>query len=164
MNRRGSALLVTLMINLCLVLLALGLLEKSKGQYGASAAVILEEKARALAWAGLEDCRLKVCRDPLFPPHSDDGQDRFSYVEALYDLDEVTVTGYYRVEIDHDKLSSDAVLRVHSTGLVGPPDKPEAMVRLSGDLDMSETLRGSSPAVPNPDLGKWIQQSDDGSW
>ncbi|MFN8611721.1 MAG: hypothetical protein U0931_29520, partial [Vulcanimicrobiota bacterium] len=53
-----------------------------------------------IAQAGFEDARVKLQKDPLFPPPSDPAQRSFCYSERYLDLDGLTVIGQYSVTID----------------------------------------------------------------
>lgn len=154
MRRRGSALVVTLLMSLCILALALGLFEQSKELYRGASDLTAGERARAIAWAGLEDARLKLAMDPDFPPRLAVDQNRFSYGEPFDELDGSPL-GFYQVELDTTWSQTHRVMRVGSVGLLGSLDNPLARVRLTADLDLEEARSTRF---------RWIHFQDGGTW
>lgn len=154
MTRRGSALIVTMLMSVCIFSLAMGLFEQSKECYRGASDLTAGERARALAWAGLEDARLKLALDPDFPPTLAAGQPRFCYSEELPELDGSPL-GFYQVQLDASWRDSHDLMRITSVGLLGSLDQPTARVQLSADLDLS-------PARPT--LFQLVHFQDGGTW
>lgn len=154
MRRRGSALVVTLLMSLCILALALGLFEQSKELYRGASDLTAGERARAIAWAGLEDARLKLGLDPDFPPRLALGQTRFSYGEPFDELDGSPL-GSYQVELDATWSQDHRVMRVRSVGVLGALDNPTARVRLTADLDLDASRSSRF---------RWLHFQDGGTW
>ncbi len=112
----------------------MGLMTSQVSNYRGVKAVEDAAQALSLAQAGLEDARLKLERDLDFPPKGDPGQTLFTYSEDV--LIGAQRVGSYRISIDTALQSTDYdMIRVTSTGLVGPGEGPTAQRTLRIDLD-----------------------------
>ncbi|MFN8608948.1 MAG: hypothetical protein U0931_15550 [Vulcanimicrobiota bacterium] len=101
----------------------------------ASAAAIYSQQALALAEAGMEDARLKLQKDLLFPPGSED-QMIFSYVEEL-PSPVSALAGSYQVTIDKSHRDPPyQVIVVTACGYLGPRDRPLGRRKLSAEYDL----------------------------
>lgn len=147
MKRRGMLLVVALLVLGVALLAGMGLMTSQVSNYRGVHSAEDSAMALCLAQAGLEDARLKLERDPLFPPHGDGNlvepdtgskpqeQSLFTYSEDLF-LDGQRA-GSYRVSIDSSFAAGYQFLRVTSNGLVGPTESPSAQRVLKVDLDIS---------------------------
>lgn len=143
-----------MMMSLCILALAFGLFEQSKELYRGASDLTAGERARAIAWAGLEDARLKLAMDPEFPPTLALDQNRFAYSEPMAELDGSDL-GFYQVEVDCRFRDSHEIVRITSVGMLGRLDEPAARVRLSADLDVSESRPTLHQLVHFQDAGTW---------
>lgn len=159
MKRRPQAFILALSLLLCVLLLVLGVgfLGKRAAQSAATASEALALRARALAEAGLEDCRVKLEKDMFFPPPGDEEQLIFSYSEPVYSLLDGSLEGLYMVTLDLTRRSAPdppdpifpSVIHVTSTGSLGDDaDHPRAVVTLRMEVDLDEGKR--SPTVTDP--------------
>ncbi len=161
--RRGSTLVMVLLISLVLLLLGLGFLSKRSSQYAGARAVEDAARARALALAGLEGARARLSRDLAFPPPGDVDQLVFEYSENVFDRDGVTPVGAYVVRVDSTYAGEPTwLLRIRSTGLVGSAEHPRARRQLTAEVDLSPTVRGGTAV--NPSFFKIINWVDQGSY
>lgn len=161
--RRGFLLIASLLLCLVLLALGMGLLGSRSRQYDASRAAGKAAQARALAEAGLEDTRVKLMKDFDFPPLGADDQALFGYRETVADIGGAEVLGGYVVTVDTThKAPPYYVLVISSLGYVGSPENPEAMRKLSAEVDICEVNRKTGTA-PNPNLLQVINFRDEGS-
>ena len=162
-GERGSMLIISLLLSLILLLMGICFLTVKTLQYQGGALTGRFAAASALAETGMEDARIKLEKDPEFPPPGDEDQAIFSYSEEFYDIDEVTRAGTYTVTIDSTyKDSPYKILKITSYAIVGTIDDPLAMRRITSELDISPTMR-DNPAVPNPNYFKYINWQKSGS-
>lgn len=156
--KRGSALIVTLLM--CALLLVAGgtLLAARAGTYRGVKASALSATARELAMAGLEETRVRLVHDYNFPPQAAEDQPEYQVVEQVLAPDGVEVAGYYmvRLEVSH-KYDPYRFIEVESLGLVGSLTEPRARRLLRATLD----LRGD--AASNPTFFRWLRIVDEGS-
>lgn len=132
MTRRriaGSTIVVALLITVVLVTVAVSLLRARLGQRSVANARFGEAKAEMLAWAGLEDARVKLMNSRNFPPTGTFGSTSFSYSGQLRDPSGVVV-GTYFVEVDLAQ-KDKAVIR--SSARLADQSEPSLMMR--GELD-----------------------------
>ncbi|MBX3172196.1 MAG: hypothetical protein KF760_32625 [Candidatus Eremiobacteraeota bacterium] len=147
MRRRGMLLIVALLVLGVALLAGMGLMTSQVSNYRGVHSAEDAALALCLAQAGLEDARLKLERDALFPPHGDgnlvdpdDGakpqeQSLFTYSEDMFwDAKRI---GCYRVSIDSSFAAPYQFVRVTSNGLVGPAEAPTAQRVIKVDLDIS---------------------------
>ncbi len=138
-SQRASLLVLTLLV--CALLLVLGaiFLASRASDYSAAKANAQAVQARALAWAGLEDARLKFLYDYNFPPKAAEDQPEYEVVEAVTDP-EGEVVGYYCVTIRQDTADDPVnLLVVESTGILGSLEKPQGRRKLVGLFDLRPT-------------------------
>lgn len=136
MRRRGSSLIVVMLITLILFSLGVGLLSKRHLQYKGSYQATYAVQARALARAGLEDARAKLTADYRFPPQPDDGGKVFSYNEEVRDLDG-NLVGHYTVSIDFSLQAPPfSILRVTSVGAAGQMLAPTARAKMYAEFGL----------------------------
>lgn len=163
MKRRGSMLVVALLLSLLFLVLGMGFLTQRVTQYRGAFRVAEATQALACARAGLEDVRTKLNLDFAFPPPAADDQPIFSYTELLTDLGSTTPVGSYTVTVDSTyRTAPFGVLRITVVGSAGDPQQPLARRKLYAELDVMTVLR-DDPYTPNPDLFEFIQVVDLGS-
>lgn len=163
MSRRGVVLVAVLLILALLVIFGLVMLSKESAHFEAARRDAFSAQAFELAMAGLEDARVKLDKDYHFPRSNGSEQVLLSYSEVVYDLDEVTELGSYRVTIDQRWQNENyQVLRITSVGYAGPASQIKANRRLVVYLDTAAELRGA-PGTPNPNYFEFINFEDRGS-
>lgn len=128
-----------LLITTILATLALAILSQRVTQRSLVKARFLQSQARALAWAGLEDARVKLMKSPSFPPNQMAAVSTFSYSESFLD-DDGTRVGTYHVEVDQ-RFAGEATIR-STAWLQG---ESAASLTLRGELDLAL----ERPAVEN---------------
>lgn len=144
LRRRGTVLIVVLLVTLILFSLGVGLLGKRTLQYKGAYQNSLAVQARALARAGLEDVRAKLHHDYRFPPQSDEGGKSFSYTEEVQDLGG-TVVGSYTVDIDLSLVTPPfKILRVTSVGTAGAMGSPSARCKMYGEIGLDSGRDGTA--------------------
>ena len=161
-KRAGFLLVSTLLILSVLLIAGFGLLTSQEARYAAVGRSAEIAQAKAMAMAGLEDCRLKIQNDMNFPPEMGPGQTSFSYKESL-PLPTVPATlANYQVLIDTSHaIPPYLVIVVTSIGSMGPDNRPTAQYSLKAEIDISEVIRGS--ATPNPKYCKFTHIEDESS-
>jgi len=123
--------------------------------------------ARQLAVAGMEDARVKLCKDMNFPPRGSIGDFVFSYSEKLQYPGDTAPIGEYEVTVDISRnepansADYDQKIRVCSIGLVRD-DAGEIIARrsITAYLDTARLERGGTAA--NPYLYQFIDWQDHG--
>ncbi len=164
MRRRAFALIVVLMVLVMLVIVGMALMGRRAPQYEAAQQANLEIQARALAEAGIADARVKLEKDPNFPPVGDRDQKIFSYSEPVFSLQPPgDLVGYYLVTVDtrwadpQESLSQNfpAVITVISTGVLGPEttNSPGAC-----RIKMELTLDPNFPPTQSMRITDWVQE------
>lgn len=155
-RRRGSALVLCLMLVVTLFIMGMGFLGQHTSGRLASRRAVLAAQARELARAGLESARARLNCDIHFPPQGETGQS-YRYSEAVGEQ------GFYEVALDRDLMAPPyEILRVQSLGWVGSRQLPEAYHRLSAEIDLAVRDR-LQPANLNPNLHQWLNFRDQGA-
>ena len=139
---RGSTLIVVLLLLTVLLLLGMAFLTQQSHLFGASSQAQFSVVARALAEAGLEDARVKLEKDPNFPPPADPNQPVFTYSEQVTNITNTENIGQYSVSIDVSKRESNEIIAVTSIGSVG--DNANTQRVLYAELDLSGDLGSNS--------------------
>lgn len=151
-------LIVALLVLGVALLAGMGLMTSQVANYRGVHAAEEAALALCLAQSGLEDARLKLERDPLFPPQGDGDliepdsaadkpqeQSLFTYSEEIF-LEGKRI-GCYRVSLDSSFVSAYQFVRITSNGLVGASEAPSAQRILKVDLDVS-TARNATTFQP----------------
>jgi Tfp pilus assembly protein PilV len=116
---RGFMMVLVLLIAALVLVLGLGFLSSNSPRYNASVYARTSAQARALAEAGMEDARVKLQKDPGFPPRVSAAQSTYAYREVVRDLGG-QVVGSYVVTLDWTyAVAPYHVITVTSQGLVG---------------------------------------------
>ena len=153
--RRGFTLVLTLLLITLLLVLGLAFLGKRALEYGSVPKVQQQAMAQALAEAGIEDARVKLEKDPFFPPVTGYLQQVYNYSEDMLDPDDGRNVGSYTVTIDLSKREQPfRVIRLLAIGTAGPRLNPQARYRIYAELDVAGEVRGGSG--PNPQLYRFI--------
>jgi Tfp pilus assembly protein PilX len=161
-KRSGFLLISTLLILTVLLVAGFGLLTSQEARYAAVGRSAEIAQARAMAMAGLEDCRLKIQNDASFPPEMGPGQTVFSYKESMPIPTVPPTLANYQVLVDTSHaIPPYLVLVVTSIGSLGPDNRPTAQYSLKAEVDISEFIRGSS--TPNPKYCKYTHIEDESS-
>ncbi len=163
-RRQGFLLVACLLLLSVMMVMGLGLMSSRASRYEAAALTAQSARARALAWAGLEATRIKLCKDLDFPPPHTEGSLPFQFTEQVMDLDGSTRLGSYTITIDSSwKHIPYQVLRVSSLGTLGPSEGlRNPQVKIVAELDLSPRLRSDASLV-NPNYFQWIVWSEEGS-
>lgn len=157
-SRRGFALVVSFLLLLVVFILGVGFLGQRTALYKEALATRNASQARVAALSGMEDCRVKLEKDTLFPPLGSAEQLVFTYSQPLLSVSGQVVGGY-TVTVDRRlQLQPYALIRVTSIGFTGPADRPTASRRLYAELDISPAIRGTYD--PNPNFFRWIHWLD----
>jgi Tfp pilus assembly protein PilX len=151
------SLMVTLWLSILLLLLGLAMLNRRADQHKAAQRVAESAMAYELAVAGLESARVRLAKDSSFPPRGAD-QTRFTCTEAVYDVDNTTVRGFYVLDIDTRWINKPYFLiKVTSMGCWPEPDKPMARRRLRAEMDLNPDPSHSTTFM------RWVQWHDEGT-
>lgn len=130
-----------------MLVLGMGFLSKKAAQLRATKQSLNAYKAKALAWAGLEDIRVKLNKDPTFPPGLGRQQNYFAYTERMHNSAGEEI-GTYSVEVDlRYENHPYRVLVVTSTGRVG-----------TGAISARRTIRAEFDIAP--DLVAGVRDDD----
>ena len=139
MRRRGSTLVVAMLLLSVLFVAGLGFLSQRRAQYLEASAVGRATEALALAEAGVEDARAKMRFDVKFPPPAATDQEKVSYVEVMEDSSGVEV-GSFEVTLDKSAWKEPyQVLVIRSTGRLGSRQAPTAQRTVEAEVDMDES-------------------------
>ncbi len=153
-RRAGSALVGVLLVLSLLLVMGVGLLSQKANQYDEMRRANQSTQARALAQAGLVDARLKLSKDPSFPPARPSGDAQFTYSQNITTTSG-QLAGSYTVVVDSTKNQPPYhVIRVTSVGLVGSRVNPDGRYSIYGELDASRFMR-DDPTTPNPNFYRW---------
>jgi hypothetical protein len=149
---RGIALIAALLISVVLLLIGIGFLGQRASQYEAAHERLYQAQAGALAQAGLADALGKLALDIDFPPLQSDVQEAFTYGDEMRDSSGALV-GTFLVTVNRKYDGQPyQVIQITSRGSLGDPKQPRATASRTAEIDVAESLRGSDPAQPNPDL------------
>ena len=136
---RKGFLLVTSLLLTALLFVCAGLFLASRvAQRKASTAAFAALQAREMAWAGLEDCRLKILKDYAFPPKASDDLRAFSYTEIVRD-GAGRPLGSYTVQID--VRYAEAPYRIYPLISVGSALNADGSLRARHQLRAEFDLR-----------------------
>ncbi len=122
-------------------------------QYQSANYAFLDNQARWLARSGIEDARTKLNRDWQFPPRHALGQPLTTYSEQVSDANGARV-GSYEVTLDTTyQLPPYNLLKIESTGRVGPAEAPRAEHKVCVYIDMATTSAAYFKIIRFDDLG-----------
>lgn len=127
-RRRAYLLPLVLFVSAVLMILGTGFLTSRSMAYASAVDSIHHIQARACAYAGIEDARNKLLRDPHFPPEGDDDQAFFTYGETLSDMGSGGVVGTFVVTVDTTYSGKPYyVILVTSAGRTGDGESPHVI-------------------------------------
>lgn len=160
------------MVLMILLLTGFGLLTSQESRYAAVSRTAEVTQAKALALAGLEDCRLKLQNDVRFPPNLGPKQVYFAYAETLDIPGPPVIRGNYQIIMDMTHYTQQdpanptivnpyQVIQITAIGTIGDPLRPTAQYRIKAEVDMSEVVRGTNN--PNPEFCKFTHIEDESS-
>jgi type II secretory pathway component PulK len=155
-GRKGSAIVAVLLVMAILLVMGLAYLTQKVHLYRASSAAGASSAAKALAEAGLEDARIKLEKDPTFPPGDRETQTVFSYSEVLTQVGSPEQVGTYSVTVDLSRLRQQSVIMITSTGTVGDTPEQAARRSLYAEIDVSGDID------TNPKFFRFITVEDRG--
>lgn len=148
-RRRAYLLPLVLFVSAVLMILGTGFLTSRSMAYASAVDSIHQVQARACAYAGIEDARNKLLRDPQFPPEGDDDQQFFSYGETLSDMGGGGVVGTFVVTVDTTYAGKPYyVILVTSTGRTRDGESPHI---IQAEFDVAPYDRADhAQANPHP--------------
>lgn len=119
-SRRGSLLIGVLLLLVLLLVGGLAMNTRQRERYKGAMAEAQSFQALALAEAGWEDARVKLDKDPLFPPPGGPEQLVFTYTEEVSSSAGARL-GSYTVTVDRrfDRAPYH-LLVITSVGVIGP--------------------------------------------
>lgn len=167
-RRRGFLLILALFIVLLITGFGLAFLNTGALNYQGAVTAQLSQQAQILAFAGLEDARLKLERDINFPPMTDPEIKTFSYSELVKASDS-QVIGNYDITIDLTYSGTPyQVITVSSTGRVpGLVNNVQGEIKrsLKAEFDIRPLdRRAAFSSDQNPNLYRIINLSEDGNF
>lgn len=135
MKQRGYLMPLALMVLALLGVITMGILGSKSSNYAAVVRNIALDRARALAFAGVEDARVKLMNDSYFPPPGDVEQHRFSYGELVNDVGGGGSLGRFTVTVDTEHVDEPYyVVKLTSTGT---EFESNTSLRLRVELDVA---------------------------
>lgn len=157
---RGFFLVLALFMVTFISVMALAFLGEGQLNYRTSLTVTRELQARWLAHSGIEDARLKLQKDPDFPPPMGDEGTHYSYAEQVTDLDGKLV-GSYEVTVDQSYALAPYYLVVLECS--GRLARYDVHTRIRAELDVSPTdRRPAFAADPNPNYYQIVNWNEEG--
>ena len=157
---RGSTLVVALLITMVILTLAVTLVGQRVTQRRVVNSRFLTAQAKSLAWAGLEDARVKLMKSRDFPPGAYKEGPNFSYSGELTD-DGGAVLGVYFVEVD---LRNAKRAIVKSSAQLSGQDRPELLLRAELDTEPSRVsytdVAGTQGTESRPFLWMRVEKFD----
>ncbi len=134
---RGSLLIVVLLITAVLFVGGLALSVQQQKRYAAAVTETQSLQALSLAEAGLEDVRVKLDKDPDFPPKGTPDQTAFTYSEALLGEDGQKL-GSYTVTVDSRYAAPPfEFFLVRSQGEVDGTRESQIVKIITGEVDVA---------------------------
>lgn len=129
---------MALFMVLLIFIAGIGFLSQASTQYRSVNETVHSTQVLAIAEAGISDALLKLQRDWDFPPRSANDQVIYAYLETLEGTAGNRI-GSFQVSIDRSlMLNAQNLLIIHSTGRLGPAEKPvsERTIRVEFDMNM----------------------------
>ncbi|MBS2037297.1 hypothetical protein JST97_20080 [bacterium] len=140
--RRGSALILVLLLVSCLFVLVSGFLAKKTAEARVAQLTRQKLQAREVAMSGLETVRVKLLNDGRFPPNLGGNQEVFAYSESVRNLASDQEIGRFQVHCDRRWAAGPYdILRVTVVGQVGDASNP-VRHRLTGEFSLKAGQRG----------------------
>lgn len=160
---KGFMLILALFMVTFIAVLALAFLGVGASSYSSAQTTRLQQQALQLAYSGIEDARVKLQRDPLFPPSAGEETKFYSYSESVHDLASGPLIGSFEVTVDQTYQEAPYFLiRVLATGRI-PNGGKEIKKTVRVELDISPNDRRTGHETdPNPNFYKIVQCSEEG--
>jgi Tfp pilus assembly protein PilX len=159
-RNRGFLIILALFLIVLITVTGLGLVQGGTDEYRKATLGLANQQALALAMSGLEDARLKLERDPNFPP--DSGAAKFySYGEDVTNVGSTTSVGNFEVTIDSTYAETPyLILILNSTGRCKNANK-EVKRCVRTELDLSLLDRDPLKATdPNPQYFQFVNLAE----
>lgn len=137
MKRKGFALVLSLLISTLLLVLGMAFMTKQSYRYRLARLSAEAMAAKALAYAGLENSRVKLQHDMLFPPPDERYHDEYSYREVVCDLGSNNEVGSFDVTVDRRWM--DPPYEVIIVTSEGHPHQSVARYRIRAELDVKDS-------------------------
>lgn len=161
-GKRGAVLVFALLLSTLLLVVGVGFIALRGLEYGSVSELQDRAQARELAMAGMEDARVKLEKDPFFPPVGGFGQYTFTYSEDVFDPEDASrLIGLFTVTVDNrQKEEPFRLIRIQSIGQVvdrRAPDAPvRATYRILAEIDVASFERGGSLGQANSRLYQYL--------
>lgn len=137
-RKRGFALVLALLISSLLLVLGMGFMQKQSYRYRLARLSADAIAAKSLAMAGIENSRVKMQHDLLYPPPDDRYHDEYSFREPVYDFSSPPKeVGSYEVTVDRRWM--DPPYEVIIITSVGLPSDTNARYSIRAELDVNLT-------------------------
>ena len=136
-KRRGFALMLALLISTLLLVLGIGFMTKQSYRYRLARLSADAIAAKSLAMAGIENSRVKMQHDLLYPPPDDRYHDEYSFSEPVYDLNSSRQVGTYEVTVDRRWMELPYEIVIITS--VGHPADSNARYSIRAELDVGES-------------------------
>ncbi len=161
-RRKAFILILALFIVTFISVLALAFLGAGPMNYRTAMSVTLEQQVQWLARSGIEDARIKLQRDPDFPPAMGDEGQYFSYSEQISELGGSAAIGSFEVTVDKSHSQDPYFLVIlNSTGRLSRNGQ-ELKSSIRAELDISPTDRRSGHEdEDNPNFYKIVNWSEE---
>lgn len=142
-KRRGFALILALLISTLLLVLGIGFMTKQSYRYRMARLSADAIAAKSLAMAGVENSRVKMQHDLLYPPPDNRYHDEYSFREPVYGLDTTPQeVGYYEVTVDRRWMEPPYQIVIITS--VGHPKDSNARYSIRAELDVNEGHAGGT--------------------
>jgi hypothetical protein len=123
--KRGSALIMVLLLSSCLFILSASFLAKKTAEAKVAQMTRQKLQAREIAMGALETVRVKLLNDSRFPPNLGVNQEVFAYTETMQNFAGTEELGRYQVHCDRRWSQSPYhLLRVTLVSQVGDASNP----------------------------------------
>ena len=161
-GKAGAILVFALLLSALLLVLGVGFISQRGLEYGSVSELQDRAQARQLALAGMEDARVKLEKDPFFPPAGGFNQQNFTYSEDVRDPeDSGRMLGLFTVALDLSRKEEPyRIVRIQSVGQVVDRRAPDAPIRstyrIYAELDVASFARGGALGESNPRLYQFI--------
>ena len=137
MKRKGFALVLALLISTLLLVLGMAFMTKQSYRYRLARLASDAMVAKSLAMSGMENSRVKIEHDLLYPPPDQRYHDEYSYREVVNDLNTSNEVGSFEVTVDRRWM--DPPYEVVVITSEGHPKDSAARYRIRAELDVKET-------------------------
>ena len=129
--------MLALLISTLLLVLGIGFMTKQSYRYRLARLSADAIAAKSLAMAGIENSRVKMQHDLLYPPPDDRYHDEYSFSEPVYDLNSSRQVGTYEVTVDRRWMELPYEVMIITS--VGHPVDSNARYSIRAELDVSES-------------------------